>query len=158
MWDSGSALLPMSQASALTLPSPTHSRSYALDEHVPNLLAFPLLAVSLPKFAPYQDARLIAQDKASCFPAYLLLEGAEQSRASSVPITVLDATSAPGNKTSYASATLHRLDSTSTDGNGQVFAFERDDKRYQLLNKMLRKAGCTSEFPPRRLDTARRHC
>lgn len=78
------------------------SRVFCVDSHIPNLLAFPLRSVSLPKFQPYVDARFIAQDKASCMPAYLLLaESGPQD-----DVMVIDATSAPGNKTSYVSGTL----------------------------------------------------
>lgn len=97
----------------------------------------PINAVNLPKFPPYQDGRLIAQDKASCFPAYLLLRDLNVDEVSEV--TVVDATSAPGNKTSYASGTLHRL------GGGNVLAFEKDEKRYKVLRSMLSKAGCRSK-------------
>jgi len=70
-------------------------------------------------------------------PAFLLLQGLTGA-VSGTDEVVIDATSAPGNKTSYAAATLHRL------GRGQVYAFERDSKRYSLLKQMLSKAGCKS--------------
>jgi len=110
------------------------SRNFCVDDHIPTLLAFPFTSVSLPKFPPYQDARLIAQDKASCMPAHLLLQQVESEGAAD-EVVVIDATSAPGNKTSYASATLTKL------GGGQVYAFERDQGRYGTLRKMLSRAG-----------------
>ena len=113
-----------------------NSRCFCVDQHIPNLLAFPLQLLSLPKFPPYRDARLIAQDKASCIPAYLLRQNITRERADKV--NVIDATSAPGNKTSYTAATLGRL------GNGKIFAFERDEGRYETLRKMMRKSGCNS--------------
>jgi putative methyltransferase len=113
-------------------------RSFCLDEHIPNLIAFPVSSLNLPKFEPYRDSRFIAQDKASCMPAFLLLQGLTRT-SSGTDEVVIDATSAPGNKTSYAAATLCRF------GRGQVYAFERDSKRYSLLRQMLSKAGCKSE-------------
>lgn len=45
---------------------------YALDAHIEPLLALPS-STSLPSLAPYRDGQLIAQDKASCMPAWVLL-------------------------------------------------------------------------------------
>ncbi|TFK72964.1 S-adenosyl-L-methionine-dependent methyltransferase [Pluteus cervinus] len=52
---------------------------------------------------------------------------------------VIDATAAPGNKTSHLSALM---------GNrGKVYAFERDRKRFSTLTMMLSRAGCTNVEP-----------
>ena len=114
-------------------------RSFCIDEHIPNLVAFPAHSLHLPSFQPYRDARLIAQDKASCIPAYLLL----QDRPIDVD-TVIDATSAPGNKTSYVAAVLSTSGSAAT-----VYAFERNKPRYETLGKMMQKAACSSTFSSR---------
>lgn len=84
-------------------------------------------------------------------PAHLLLQHAG-SQAAVDDIVVIDATSAPGNKTSYASATLTRL------GGGQVYAFERDAERFGTLKKMLNKAGSRSEWEHRRKHPWRNQC
>ena len=86
-------------------------RGFFVDPHIPNLLGFAADALNLRKFAPYLDGRLIAQDKASCMPGFLLLQGLADQGSS---LFVLDATAAPGNKTSYVSAGLKVL------GSGQV--------------------------------------
>jgi putative methyltransferase len=69
------------------------------DEHVPNLLLFP------PDFSfqcdpLYLSGKIILQDKASCFPALIL------SPPASDGTVVIDATAAPGNKTSHLSALM----------------------------------------------------
>lgn len=49
----------------------------------------------------YKTGKIILQDKASCFPAVVLAPPAEESAV------VIDATAAPGNKTSHLSALMH---------------------------------------------------
>ncbi|KAG6832824.1 hypothetical protein H0H92_009443 [Tricholoma furcatifolium] len=102
------------------------------DEHIPNLLSFsPQVAFQEDPF--YKEGKLILQDKASCFPATVL----------SPPVSdgsfVIDATSAPGNKTSHLSALMQNK--------GKLFAFERDKKRFKTLTTMLSKAGCRNVEP-----------
>jgi 25S rRNA (cytosine2278-C5)-methyltransferase len=48
----------------------------------------------------YSDGRLILQDKASCFPAVVLAPPAHPGSI------IIDATAAPGNKTSHLSALM----------------------------------------------------
>ena len=111
-------------------PSPLPPRTIHLDEHVPNLLVFPLSSspILTAPHPSYAAGHLILQDKASCFPAYVLdpstVGGAE----------AIDATAAPGNKTSHLSMLLGNA--------GKVHAFELSPKRYELLQKMIAKAGC----------------
>lgn len=99
---------------------------FAIDDHIPNLLSFHP-KVSLQSDTAYQDGRFILQDKASCFPAYVL------SPDPSIHIA-LDATSAPGNKTTHLSSIMQN--------NGKIFAFEKDRARFSTLQKMLKNAGC----------------
>ncbi|KAG6854394.1 hypothetical protein C0991_007385 [Blastosporella zonata] len=63
----------------------------------------------------YKAGKIILQDKASCFPAAVLAPPATDNSC------VIDATSAPGNKTSHLSALMKNK--------GKLFAFERDKKR-----------------------------
>jgi len=104
---------------------------FAIDPHVPNLLFFPK-QLQLKGFAPFEDGRLIAQDKASCLPAYVLLGGLADTLQTD--LEVVDATAAPGNKTTHLSALL----STS----GRITALERDKFRFRTLQKMVSQAGC----------------
>jgi len=102
-----------------------HSGQYALDPHIPNLLIFNSNA-KLHQNEAYLTGKLILQDKASCMPAVVLV--AEEYG------DFIDATAAPGNKTSHLSALMRNK--------GTLFAFERDASRFKVLGKMLKKAGC----------------
>jgi 16S rRNA C967 or C1407 C5-methylase (RsmB/RsmF family) len=73
-----------------------YSKGFARDEHIPDLLLFS------PQYQfhddpTYKSGKIILQDKASCFPAVVL---APPTGEDSV---VIDATAAPGNKTSHLS-------------------------------------------------------
>lgn len=104
--------------------APHTSRFIHIDEHIPNLVA-----IASPEgpttFKAYRDGKLILQEKASCFPAYLLdyKDG-----------DVIDACAAPGNKTTHIAAIVA--------GSGRrVFACERDPERSKTLAKMIKIAG-----------------
>ncbi|KAI9637535.1 putative nucleus protein [Dioszegia hungarica] len=76
----------------------------------------------------YEAGAVILQDKASCMPAKVVMEGWTEGEG-----RCIDATAAPGNKTSYMSALAPAA---------SITAFERDAKRYQTLETMLRKGEC----------------
>ncbi|KAL1760871.1 S-adenosyl-L-methionine-dependent methyltransferase [Schizophyllum commune] len=121
------------QASGFKLADPFASTSNFLqDAHVPELLLFsPKKAFH--DDAAYKSGKLILQDKASCFPPLVL------NPPASTKATVIDATAAPGNKTTYLSALM---------GNkGKLFAFERDKRRFQTLKTMVSKAACKNVTP-----------
>lgn len=105
---------------------------YAIDTHIPNLLIFNP-ASNIHQTEAYLSGKLILQDKASCMPAIIL------NSSFSDNTEVIDATSAPGNKTSHLSALMRNK--------GKLFAFERDKYRFKILTKMLRKAGCKNAHP-----------
>ncbi|KAK0204704.1 S-adenosyl-L-methionine-dependent methyltransferase [Desarmillaria ectypa] len=102
-------------------------RSFTKDEHIPNLLLFSP-QTTFHDDPLYKSGKIILQDKASCFSAVVL------SPPSMEDTYVIDATAAPGNKTSHLSAIM--------GNNGKLFAFERDRKRFKTLEMMLSKAGC----------------
>ncbi|KAH9936049.1 S-adenosyl-L-methionine-dependent methyltransferase [Amylocystis lapponica] len=102
-------------------------KGFSKDEHMPDLLAFPPNA-QLVDDPLYKAGKLIFQDKASCFPAYVLGPPAQDDSV------VIDATAAPGNKTSHLCALMQNR--------GKLFAFERDRKRFSTLKMMLSKAHC----------------
>lgn len=108
-------------------------RSYVIDEHLPMLLAFPR-DLDLPTFEPYLAGQLIAQDKASCLPPFILCSTLGQETVHGI-----DATAAPGNKTSFLSAIFQQNSDDSS-----VIAFEQDKHRFKTLERMLQTAGCKS--------------
>ncbi|KAI0292127.1 S-adenosyl-L-methionine-dependent methyltransferase [Russula brevipes] len=117
------------QKCGYTLGNAADGVNFARDVHVENLLLFPPQA-QLTDTPEYSDGRLILQDKASCFPAVVLAPPAHPGSV------IIDATAAPGNKTSHLSALM---------GNqGKILAFERDRKRYGTLKTMVAKAGCSN--------------
>lgn len=97
------------------------------DKHVQDLLVFPP-GTDLIKCPAYSQNKLILQDKASCFPPQVLMPplGAQ----------VIDACAAPGNKTSQLCALVGPT--------GHVYAFERDSRRFQTLQKLTSQALSTS--------------
>ncbi|CAK7219912.1 hypothetical protein SBRCBS47491_004011 [Sporothrix bragantina] len=122
-----------------------------IDEHVPNLVAVPLVTVAssstistdLTRCEAYKRGAIIFQDKASCFPAYLLDPAAIPGGGD-----IIDACAAPGNKTSHLAAILGELSSKSGTAEAdrrRVFAFEKDNYRSKTLKNMLIKAGALSE-------------
>ncbi|PVG04355.1 S-adenosyl-L-methionine-dependent methyltransferase [Serendipita vermifera] len=105
------------------------STQFWQDSHIPYLFSFSP-DTRLQDSELFRSGKIILQDKASCFPAFVL------NPPSSNEIHVIDATAAPGNKTSHLSAI--------TRGKGRITAFERDRKRFQTLKKMLERAGATN--------------
>lgn len=112
-----------------------------LDAHVPNLVAVPPSA-DLTKSAAYTSGALIFQDKASCFPAYLLDPLPEDG-------DVIDSCAAPGNKTTHLASILASHSpavdiadpTTLTELPQRIHAFEKDKLRATTLSKMVALAG-----------------
>jgi 25S rRNA (cytosine2278-C5)-methyltransferase len=107
------------------------------DQHVPDLLAIHPDA-SLVKTRAYLDGELILQDKASCFPAYLLLGNDDESIGD-----MIDGCAAPGNKTTHAAAILQSTAAKSGKRKRHIFACERDGRRSEILETMVEKAGAS---------------
>lgn len=78
----------------------------------------------------FRSGGLILQDLASCFPAAIL----DPTHWTHDEVDALDATSAPGNKTSHLSALMK--------GKGSLTALELAPNRFRTLVKMLGRAGC----------------
>ncbi|KAF2194898.1 NOL1/NOP2/Sun domain family [Zopfia rhizophila CBS 207.26] len=111
------------------------SKIYYVDTHIPNVLALPPKA-DLSKCPAYIDGQIIFQDKASCFPAYLLDVQPEDG-------DVIDGCAAPGNKTTHLAAIiLERMSRDVQDGRKQrIMAFEKDKIRAGTLRKMVKLAS-----------------
>jgi len=116
-------------------------RPLAIDSTIPNLVAI-TRGVDLSKTEVYREGKIIFQDKASCFPAYLLdpqpMDG-----------DIIDACAAPGNKTTHLAALLAEaraigVGSTGNCSHPRIFACERDVARSATLQKMVRVA-CADE-------------
>ncbi|OCT49889.1 putative methyltransferase [Cladophialophora carrionii] len=104
-----------------------------VDRNIPDLIALPPDAVAT-KSQSYRDGRLILQDKASCFPAYILIGGA--SGIASVG-DCIDGCAAPGNKTSHLAALLAQDRKTKH----RIYACERDRGRSNTLKTMMERSG-----------------
>ncbi|KAJ3862885.1 S-adenosyl-L-methionine-dependent methyltransferase [Lentinula novae-zelandiae] len=115
-----------------TLENITTKHIFAKDKHISALFLFHP-GVSFQDDDAYKNGKVILQDKASCFPAVVLDPPVSPSGA------VIDATSAPGNKTSHLSTLMCNT--------GTLFAFERDRKRFSTLRAMLLKARCKNVEP-----------
>ncbi|KAI0019014.1 S-adenosyl-L-methionine-dependent methyltransferase [Xylariomycetidae sp. FL0641] len=109
--------------------------AYYLDEHVPNLLALSPGA-DITKTDAYANGDIVLQDKASCFPAYMLDPRPEDG-------DVMDTCAAPGNKTTHLAA-LVRERTAGDEAPVTVFACEKDANRSRTLEKMVRRAGAGS--------------
>lgn len=116
------------------MSAPASSRVLHVDDHIPNLLALPPRA-DLSKVKAYQTGELIIQDKASCFPAYLLNVQPDDGDA-------IDGCAAPGNKTTHLAAIVAQNKSSSNSKRKQrIIACERDKRRSGILEKMVNLAG-----------------
>ena len=101
-----------------------------IDKHIPDLLAF-VPNEDLTKTTAYRNGLIIIQDKASCFPAYLLGPPADG-------MGCIDACAAPGNKTTHIAAIAHNYETRTAT---TIYACEKDGKRAETLQSMITKAG-----------------
>ncbi|UNI14320.1 25S rRNA (cytosine(2278)-C(5))-methyltransferase [Purpureocillium takamizusanense] len=108
-------------------------RCLYIDPHVPNLVAV-TSGTDLTKTEAYSAGKVILQDKASCFPAYLLDPRSEDG-------DVIDACAAPGNKTTHLASIIHAHRPEFESPAQTIYAFEKDPRRAQTLEKMVNIAG-----------------
>ncbi|RYP41232.1 hypothetical protein DL769_011606 [Monosporascus sp. CRB-8-3] len=104
-----------------------------VDEHIPNLLAVSP-SFEFTKTEAYSSGAIILQDKASCFPAYLLDPLPQDG-------DVIDSCAAPGNKTTHLAALVHSRTAESEQCAQRIYAFEKDRNRALTLEKMVKLAG-----------------
>lgn len=106
-----------------------------VDEHIPNLVAVSP-RFDFAKCNAYRSGAIILQDKASCFPAYLLDPQPEEGDS-------IDGCAAPGNKTTHLAAIIDSRKGEASPPS--IHAFERDRKRAETLERMVKTAG-SDEF------------
>ena len=126
------------------------TRSYVCDPNVPDLVATNASTKEITSTRSYQTGKIVLQDKASCFPAHLLLNSKSKHCARKYSIgygDVLDACAAPGNKSTHLAsilATNNEAYSGSACPKPIIYACERDAMRSETLHKMLDRAGTGS--------------
>jgi putative methyltransferase len=108
-----------------------NAKIYYKDPNIPNLLALPS-KINLSRSEAYTKGQIIFQDKASCFPAYLLDLSPDDG-------DVIDGCAAPGNKTTHLAAIVS-AHNESKEGQ-KVIAFERNEVRTKTLQKMVKLAS-----------------
>lgn len=96
------------------------------DPYIPNLFGIHPRE-KLTTTDAYLKGRIIIQDRASCFPALILnpKKGVDK---------VIDACAAPGNKTTHLACILEGEPNS-------IVAFEKDNKRINVIKMMVEKAG-----------------
>lgn len=113
---------------------------YCLDTHIPDLLAL-APGAQITTSEAYKTGRIILQDKASCFPAYLLL-GDIASRPWNGDI--IDGCAAPGNKTTHLASLLSAASHSDKKNGGRknkILSFDSSPARSKTLQKMINVAG-----------------
>ncbi|GMF11496.1 unnamed protein product [Phytophthora lilii] len=114
------------------------------DRDVRDLLVLPS-GTELHEHEMVKSGKLVLQDKASCFPAFVL--HGEHADAEDKQGDVIDACAAPGNKTSHLAMLLQQQDGDGADGTTpkrRVFAFDRSPKRLELLKRRMQLAGAAT--------------
>ncbi|KAE9030410.1 hypothetical protein PR003_g10349 [Phytophthora rubi] len=114
------------------------------DRDVRDLLVLPS-GTELHEHEMVKSGKLVLQDKASCFPAFVL--HGEHADAKDKQGDVIDACAAPGNKTSHVAMLLQQQDGDGEDGiapKRRVFAFDRSAKRLDLLKRRMQLAGAAT--------------
>lgn len=126
------------------LRASAHEKLFYVDPTIESLIALPP-GHDVSTWKAYKDGAIILQDKASCFPAALL-------DPVSIDEDVIDATAAPGNKTTHLAALLGRTKSRDSGRPRRVIAFERNAMRFSTLQKMVKTAGAENVVDVRHQD------
>ncbi|KAF3398410.1 25S rRNA [Penicillium rolfsii] len=108
-----------------------------VDPHIPDLVAVPFGA-DFTSSPAYKNGEIILQDKASCFPAYLLLgdRGSEDAWQGDL----VDGCAAPGNKTTHMASLLAKQQKQKKPRK-QIFSMDASKVRSKTLQKMVSLAG-----------------
>ncbi|KAK1139910.1 hypothetical protein N8T08_011071 [Aspergillus melleus] len=130
-----------------TLPELIVSKDEAprlrIDPHIPDLVAV-APGADFSTSAAYRNGEIILQDKASCFPAYLLLGDQEETKQIWKG-DLIDGCAAPGNKTTHMASLLPKTAKSQNDGRSlprsHIFSMDASKVRAKTLQKMVAAAG-----------------
>jgi putative methyltransferase len=112
-----------------------------IDPNIPDLVAVPFGA-DFTSSSAYKNGEIILQDKASCFPAYLLLG----DRGPNDPWEgdLVDGCAAPGNKTTHLASLLAKQHKGTKNSKPKIFSMDASTMRSKTLQKMVGLAGADS--------------
>ncbi|OOF95191.1 hypothetical protein ASPCADRAFT_130680 [Aspergillus carbonarius ITEM 5010] len=118
----------------LTIPG---RKTMRIDPHVPDLIAV-APGTEFISSPAYKNGEIILQDKASCFPAYLLIGDNAWTGGG-----LLDGCAAPGNKTTHMASLLAK---SSQKANAEktphhIYSMDQSQLRAKTLQKMVSTAG-----------------
>jgi putative methyltransferase len=108
-----------------------------MDPNIPDLVAVPFGA-DFTSSPAYKNGEIILQDKASCFPAYLLLGDRRSKDAWQGDL--VDGCAAPGNKTTHMASLLAKQQKQKKPRK-QIFSMDASKMRSKTLQKMVSLAG-----------------
>ena len=107
-----------------------------IDPNIPDLLAV-TPGVDFTGSPAYKNGEIILQDKASCFPAYLLVGNGEDWEGD-----LVDGCAAPGNKTTHLASLLAKKGpKKSSKTKHRIFSMDASPTRSKTLQKMVSAAG-----------------
>jgi putative methyltransferase len=107
-----------------------------MDPNIPDLVAVPFGA-DFTSSPAYKNGEIILQDKASCFPAYLLL--GDRGPQDAWEGDLVDGCAAPGNKTTHMASLLAKQKQKKP--RKQIFSMDASKVRSKTLQKMVSLAG-----------------
>lgn len=111
-----------------------------VDPNIPDLIAVPYGA-DITSTPAYKSGEIILQDKASCFPAYLLLGNIGPQKPWLGDL--VDGCAAPGNKTTHMASILAKYKNKSKPRN-KIFSMDASKPRSKILQKMVSLATADS--------------
>lgn len=115
-----------------------------VDPNIPDLVAVPYGA-DFTSSPAYKSGEIILQDKASCFPAYLLL--GDRGPSDAWKGDLVDGCAAPGNKTTHMASLLAKQlkhKQKQKKSRVQIFSMDASAMRSKTLQKMVSQAGADS--------------
>ena len=108
-----------------------------IDPNIPDLVAVNNDKFDVSNCPAYKNGQIILQDKASCFPAYLLLgDGGGNNLDDQGDGEIIDSCAAPGNKTTHMASLLH-----ARKKRNKIWAMDASLARSKTLEKLVSVAG-----------------